>query len=69
LTMPSSAVVGWRGSRKGRCPCGNACVSSGPRSRVTATLIRRPASLRWREFARVIMVRRDRRDVWWATPS
>jgi len=26
-----------------------------------------PASLAWREFARVIMVRRDRRDVWWAT--
>ena len=31
---------------------------------VTETLIGRPASLAWREFARVIMVRCDRRDVW-----
>jgi len=39
-----------------RCTCGNARVGVGPR--VTDTLIGRPASLAWREFARVIMVRR-----------
>ena len=38
-------------------------------SRVTGKLIGLPASLTWREFARVIMVHSDRRDVWWATPS
>jgi hypothetical protein len=42
----------------------DARVGAGPRTRVTETFIGQPASLRWREFARVIMVHRDRRDVW-----
>src|SRR6266851_4467638 len=56
-SWPGAAVVGAVFVRE--CPC---CV--GPRARVTETLIGRPASLEWREFARVIMVRRDRGDVW-----
>src|SRR5262249_18726997 len=35
-----------------RCSCGSARVGVGPRARVTETLIGRPASLTWREFAR-----------------
>jgi hypothetical protein len=34
----------------------------------TEPMSRLPASLYW-ELAQGIMVRRDRRDVWWATPS
>ena len=46
------------------CLCGDVV-----RRCVTGKMNRLPASLVRREFARVIMVRRDRRDVWWATPS
>jgi hypothetical protein len=35
---------------------------------VTGKMLRRPASLLCREFVYIIMVARDRRDVWWATP-
>ena len=63
--LPSWAgAAGVRAVFVRECPC-----RPGPRSRVTGTLIGRPASLAWREFARVIMVHRDRRDVWCRTPS
>jgi hypothetical protein len=36
---------------------------------MTGKMLRLPASLTCREFAHIIMVVGDRRDVWWATPS
>jgi hypothetical protein len=36
---------------------------------VIESLNRRPASPRCGEFEELIMVSKDRRDVWWATPG
>jgi len=55
--------------RRGQKQCGAVCADMPETGYGAVPLIRPPTSLRWREFAEVIMVLSDRRNGWWAAPQ